>query len=48
MIETKQVISVNAEGQIVELTIYDEGPVGSTISTIDRAEFIHFIKRREI
>lgn len=36
MIETKQVISVNAEGQIVELTIYDEGPVGSTISTIDR------------
>jgi len=38
MIEHKQVISVNTEGQVVELTIYGEGLAGSTISTIDRNE----------
>lgn len=38
MIETKQVISVNTEGEVVELTIYGEGLGGSTISTIDKNE----------
>jgi predicted component of viral defense system (DUF524 family) len=38
MIENKQVISVNTEGGVVELTIYGEGGVDSTISRIDKNE----------